>query len=82
VGPLEATDVKRTAISLRWNEPETDGGSPITSFLLEMREAKRTLWSKVTTLKPDVLDYQASFNAVFIKNKNFILFQYSARIFY
>jgi titin len=60
VGPLEAKDINRTAITLRWQEPETDGGSPLTGYMLEQREAKRTQWTKVTTVKPDNTTYQVS----------------------
>ena len=46
-GPIKVTDVDRTSVSLQWEPPTDDGGSPITGYILERREAKRTMWTKV-----------------------------------
>ena len=45
-GPLEAIDVQRTAITLRWKPPKDDGGSPLTGYIIEKRDAKRGSWTK------------------------------------
>lgn len=46
-GPIEVTDVQRNSISIKWKEPEDDGGSPITGYIVEQREASSSLWTKV-----------------------------------
>lgn len=58
VGPLEAIDIQRTSITIRWKPPTDDGGSPLTGYLVEQRDAKRMMWTKVTTVKPDITTYQ------------------------
>lgn len=60
VGPLKASDINKTGMTLSWQEPESDGGSPLTGYVLEMRDAKRMMWTKVATLKPDTLSYKVS----------------------
>ena len=45
-GPLEAIDIQRTAITLRWKPPKDDGGSPLTGYVIEKRDAKRGSWTK------------------------------------
>lgn len=83
VGPLEAIDIQRTSITIRWKPPLYDGGSPLTGYIVERREAKRTLWSKVTTVKPDITTYQAriyllclfgTFSRLFISLSGMILY--------
>ena len=34
-------------MTLTWEEPEDDGGTPIMSFLVEKREVKRKMWQTV-----------------------------------
>ncbi|KAK7507540.1 hypothetical protein BaRGS_00001475, partial [Batillaria attramentaria] len=58
VGPLEAIDIQRNSITIRWKPPTDDGGSPLTGYVVEQREAKRMMWTKVTTVKPDITTYQ------------------------
>lgn len=58
VGPLEATDIQRTSITIRWKPPTDDGGSLLTGYVVEQRDAKRMMWTKVTTVKGDITTYQ------------------------
>lgn len=44
---MNITDVQRNAIGIQWQPPADDGGSPITGYVVEKREAKRNLWTKV-----------------------------------
>lgn len=46
-GPLAVTDVQREAISLSWQAPVDDGGSPILNYIVEKRDAMKNTWSKV-----------------------------------
>ena len=47
---LKVTGVTEKTVSLKWSEPESDGGSDITGYIVEERETARSTWSKVTYL--------------------------------
>jgi titin len=49
---LKVTDVQRESISVVWQPSEDDGGSPITNYILEKRDAKKTTWSNAGKVKP------------------------------
>ncbi|XP_033640975.1 twitchin-like isoform X1 [Asterias rubens] len=44
----QATQTDRTAISIAWKPPTHDGGNPISSYIVEKREAGMTKWSPAT----------------------------------
>lgn len=48
-------DIKKSHIDLTWRIPNSDGGSPITGYIVEYREsASNSLWSRTTQSKiPD-----------------------------
>jgi len=48
---LAVTDVTERTCALKWNEPDSDGGSDITSYHVEVREANRRSWNRVGTLE-------------------------------
>ena len=55
---LRVTDYWSDYITIAWDTPESDGGSPITGFIVEKRDTSRQTWvkarcvgSEVTTLK-------------------------------
>ncbi|XP_072047556.1 myomesin-3-like [Amphiura filiformis] len=50
----DITEVDRTHISISWSPPESDGGSPITNYLIERKDTTSTRWIKVT--KETVID--------------------------
>ena len=62
--PLEALGMTDTSLTLKWTEPESDGGSPITHYLVERRELGKKAWQKcgessevmleITSLKKEV----------------------------
>lgn len=56
-GPIEILDVQRDSITVQWNPPKHDGGSPLTAYVLEKRDAKRTMWSKVDRIGPKDTKY-------------------------
>lgn len=43
----------RDSISVSWSPPSSDGGSPITSYVVERRDVKRDVWMSAGTLSPD-----------------------------
>lgn len=46
-GPLVVKDITKTSVTLTWKESLEDGGSPITHYLLEMKEAWKSTWTYV-----------------------------------
>jgi titin len=43
---LKVTEVSEKHVALKWGEPETDGGSDVTGYVIEVREAIRRAWQK------------------------------------
>ena len=43
-----ADDITKSSCKLTWEPPDTDNGSPVTGYTVELREGKSTKWSKVT----------------------------------
>jgi titin len=52
VGPLDVSNVTEKSATVSWKAPESDGGLPLTGYLLEVRDSRRTAWKKVADLKP------------------------------
>jgi Fibronectin type III domain len=46
---LSTAEVTESSVGLRWETPELDGGSPITGYVIEMRNASKMTWNKVDT---------------------------------
>nr|XP_006823015.1 PREDICTED: titin-like [Saccoglossus kowalevskii] len=46
-GTPDVTATSPTAISLKWAEPASDGGSPITGYFVERKDAFSTSWVRV-----------------------------------
>lgn len=44
---MRITDITKNSISLAWQKPNYDGGSPITGYIIEKREGVSAKWSKV-----------------------------------
>lgn len=47
-------DMTNEGVKLSWSKPETDGGSPITTYIVEMKPKSGTKWKRVN--KDNVLD--------------------------
>lgn len=45
-----------TSFTLKWQPPDSDGGSPILEYLLERREAGKKAWQKVISKSHYTLD--------------------------
>lgn len=41
------TGLHPNSIELTWSKPDSDGGSPITGYILEMKETNRKSWRRV-----------------------------------
>ncbi len=48
---LKPVEVTERSITLKWAEPESDGGSDITGYVIEVREAIRRAWSKAGSIE-------------------------------
>ena len=59
-GPLTATDIDGTELTLSWQPPTHDGGSPLTGYFLEKREGNKAFWGKVARLPPDETKYRVT----------------------
>ena len=46
---LRVKDVNRTEVTIAWDAPVTDGGAPITAYVVEKRDAKRTSYVRADT---------------------------------
>ena len=57
VGPLNVSNVTATSADLEWKPPTTDGGAPITGYLIESRPATRSTWSKVANVDAGTTRY-------------------------
>ncbi|NXW28712.1 TITIN protein, partial [Phaetusa simplex] len=48
VSDFKVSDVTKMSCHLSWGPPENDGGSPVTHYILQKREADRKTWGTVT----------------------------------
>uniref|UniRef100_A0A672TG49 Titin n=1 Tax=Strigops habroptila TaxID=2489341 RepID=A0A672TG49_STRHB len=49
IGPIEISSVSAESCVLTWKEPEDDGGSEITNYIVEKRESGTTAWQLVNS---------------------------------
>lgn len=57
---LRVTSIQRDAVTLSWEEPEHDGGTPITGYVIERSDAKRGGWATVGTVDARTNSYKIS----------------------
>lgn len=50
---MKVKDIEKTSITLEWQPPKSDGGSPLTGYVIEKKEASRPSWSRVERIHPD-----------------------------
>ena len=59
-GPIEVTDLTEKTAMLSWKPPKSDGGLPLSGYIIERRDNKRTDWVKVNKLSPETTTYKAN----------------------
>lgn len=77
VGPIVFSDIQKKSVVISWKPSESDGGSPLLGYLIEMREESKSSWSMVTSVEPNITSYcvqrlkekQEYFFRVFAENK-------------
>ena len=50
---IEFSDISKDSVTLSWSPPTTDGGKPITNYFVEVKDTKRTTWSKCGDVSAD-----------------------------
>ena len=53
-GPITVSDINKTSATIDWKPPQSDGGLPLKGYLVELKEARKTMWKKVDKLTPDI----------------------------
>ena len=53
---LQVTDVNKSNVTLTWHAPASDGGSPLTAYVIEKRDVKRSNFLKVTQVTSEVTE--------------------------
>lgn len=52
-------DVTPSSVTVRWSAPRNDGGTDVTGYVVEKREASRRMWQSVGSVPPDVTELEA-----------------------
>lgn len=53
---VTVTNITAETATLTWQTPEDDGGKPVTSYILEKREASRQTWNAIAEVN-DITPY-------------------------
>lgn len=51
-GPLRAADITKDSITLSWQPPKDDGGSPLTGYILDKLDLQWGGWKRATKVPP------------------------------
>lgn len=51
---LEVVNITKVNADLKWQLPSSDGGSPITNYVVEKRDVRRKNWQTVDTTVKDL----------------------------
>lgn len=53
----KVSDISAEEMRVNWESPEDDGGSPVTSYVIEIRDYNRKSWSELDTVQSNCLTY-------------------------
>ena len=59
-GPVQISDITKDSVTLSWQPPNKDGGSPLTGYVIEQRDTRRTQWNKAGSVDKDTTSFVAS----------------------
>lgn len=59
-GPLEVTDITSDTALLHWKPPKDDGGIDLTGYIIERRDAKHAVWTKVGSVDGTTLNFKVT----------------------
>ena len=59
-GPVEISNITKDSVTLSWQPPSKDGGSPLTGYVIEQRDTRRTQWVKSGSVDKDTTSFTAS----------------------
>lgn len=51
---MEVIKVSYDYVDLEWRNPDSDGGSPITKYIIEVRNVSRLTWHKSSEVEPHI----------------------------
>lgn len=51
--PLEIRQIAANTVVISWGRPESDGGAPLESYKIAIRDAKKTMWMEVGRVNAD-----------------------------
>jgi titin len=43
---MDVSELTKTSAKLSWKPPSNDGGSPLTGYIIEKKEGRRTTWAR------------------------------------
>jgi titin len=55
-GPLMVSDVLRNSMTISWQPPHSDGGSPLTGYIVE-KTCDDGTWTRVDRVRPHIYSY-------------------------
>lgn len=58
-GPLKFSNLTENSVELTWKPSKSDGGTPITSYTIEIRESRRSMWGKHGTVEATATKFTA-----------------------
>jgi Fibronectin type III domain len=53
-GPLDISGMTDTSVTIKWHEPESNGGSTIIEYLVERKEVTKKAWQKVGSTTSEI----------------------------
>ena len=51
------SNVTHNSVDLTWKQPNSNGGTPLTGYLIEYKSGSRTFWTKSETVNENTLSY-------------------------
>ncbi|XP_061582850.1 immunoglobulin-like and fibronectin type III domain-containing protein 1 isoform X2 [Cololabis saira] len=57
-GPVETVETTSSVIEIKWNPPKDDGGSAVTSYIIERQQAGQGPWSRVGDISADKTSFR------------------------